>query len=528
MLQYVLWAREPPLFSEMIDAIAVRLDESPAFKQENRLFELMDVITQCSSLLTPMPSSAGREIHLAHSSVKEYLTSQHLPEPFKRPLSEVHARSIIAKTSIRYMIDVASMHHDSITSSGKLYSDLLAMSCSEVVLLGNSLGSPTFLKNKKSNSPVTIMDHGEFRFLRSAMYWAEYARAVETADDDIPRLVLQLYVQKRLLCGFPQILGLGFIFDEETDEYEYIPGLYTKAGPTPDPLIHACYWGLEIVARRLLETDAQLITSCDFDSPLYAASFSGHHSIVMSLLDRGAEVNGRIETQPQSKTVPLHGATRSGHIDIVRTLLQHGAKVDVLGFRDETAIELAVWYRHQEIVQPLMDSCDYFPFQLLFLALSRWPVEDELVDLICSKRIVPDDKVSSSKFEWLLANFLERNKAVYANLLLKNGSHVPILPSEPNFHWPEPPGKAQLDDAILLLDEGVFVSDYLTQCVKLLVKKEHHRLGKRTRRRHECATQIQAKFVSDGPDSRSVPEGSESGPVSEGSELGSVDESGPE
>jgi hypothetical protein len=522
MLQYVLWAKKPPLFSEMIDAIAVRLDESPAFKQENRLFELMDVVTQCSSLLTSMPSRTGRQIHLAHSSVKEYLTSQHLPEPFKGPLSEVHARLTIAKTSIRYITDVASMHHDSITFSGKSYSDLLAMSSSEVVLLGNSLGRPTFYNDKESNSTVTVMDYREFGFLRSARYWAEHARAVETADDDIPRLVLQLYVEKRLLCGFPQILGLGFIFDDETDEYEYVPGLYTRVGRRPEPLIHACYWGLEIVAQRLLETDAQLITSCDFDSPLYAASFSGHHSIVKLLLDRGAEVNGRLETQPQTKTVPLHGATKSGHMEIVRTLIQHGAKIDVLGFRDETAIELAVWYGHQEIVQLLMDSCDCFPFHLLFLALSRWPVEDELVNLLCSKRIVPDDKVSSSKFTWLLANFIERDKADYANLLMENGSHVPILPFEPNFHWPEPPGKAHLDNALLLLDCGVFASDYLTQCVKLLVKKEHHRCGKRTRRRHECATQIQAKFVSDGPESRSVSDGSESGPVSEGSELGSV------
>lgn len=83
MLQYVLWAKRPPQFPEIIDAIAVHLDEIPGFKQENRPFDLMDVITQCSSLLTPSSALLGDEVHLAHSSVKEYLESQHLADPYK-------------------------------------------------------------------------------------------------------------------------------------------------------------------------------------------------------------------------------------------------------------------------------------------------------------------------------------------------------------------------------------------------------------------------------------------------------------
>jgi hypothetical protein len=452
MLQYVLWARKPPLFSEMIDAIAVRLDESPGFKQENRLFELMDVVTQCSSLLTPVMSMSRREIHLAHSSVKEYLTSQQLADPFRELLSEVHAKSTIAKTSIRYMIDVANIHHDSTISSSKSTNDLLTI----------------------SSFPAIIMGYGKFWFLRSARYWAEYARAVETADDDIAQLILQLYGQEHLLLRFPQILGLGFIYETPDDEYEYIPALYSENGRTPRPLTHACYWGLETVVQRLLESDTQIITSSDSDGPLHAASFSGHHSIVKMLLDRGAAVDGRGKDCHLTTTVPLHGASRNGHIETVKTLLEHGARIDVLGFSDETAIEVAVWYGHQEIVQLLMDSCDSFTFRLLFLALSRWPVKYELVSLPCSKRIVVESQVSSAEFTWLLSSFMQRGQPDYALLLLNKGPHVPIPSFGPQWNHLEPPGQNYLHVVQMLPDRGVFLPDYLTQCAKLLVKKKHN------------------------------------------------------
>jgi hypothetical protein len=292
MLQYVLWARTPPLFPEMIDAIAVRLDESPGFKRENRLFELMDVITQCSSLLSPVRTRSGRQIHLAHSSVKEYLTSRQLAEPFQRLLAEVQARSVIAKTSIRYMIDVANIHHVSIKSSGKSPDDLHEMTRfevlfvinspndlhkiprpPEVVSLGNNLGKPRFLVSSEDGSVVTIMDNEHFPFLRSASYWAEQAQVVEAADDDIPRLVMQLYREEHLLRGFPQITGRGFIFYTYYSDYEYDEGLYTPDGYRPNPLIHACYWGLELVAQRLLDIDPDLITAGVIDSPLHAACF---------------------------------------------------------------------------------------------------------------------------------------------------------------------------------------------------------------------------------------------------------------
>jgi hypothetical protein len=423
MLQYVLWAKKPPLFSEMVDAVAVRLDENPGFKQENRLFDLMDVITQCSSLLTPFQSRTGREIHLAHSSVKEYLTSRHLVEPFQRLLSEVHARSIIAKTSMRYMVDVASIHHDSISSSGMFSTYLTSLSTPEVVLSGKSLGRVDITEHRKDKTLVVTMDDSVYPFLRSASYWAEQAQAVEAADDDIPRLVMQVYEERNLLRCFPQILGLGFI--QDWDEYEYMRGLYIAAGHRPSPLIHACYWGLEFVAQQLLEVNAHLISSDDVDSPLHAASFSGHHSIVQMLLGRGAAVDGCKGSSPLTRTVPLHGAARNGHIEVVKTLLQHGARIDILGFEDETAIEVAVRYGHRDVAQLLLASCDSIPFYLFCVAISRSSIDREVVDLLCSKPVV----TTSSEYSLLMEELLRSREKAHLRPLSEKGLHVPFISS---------------------------------------------------------------------------------------------------
>jgi hypothetical protein len=472
MLQYVLWAKTPPSFAEMIDAIAVRLDESPGFKPENRLFELTDVMTQCSSLLTSiLPKYGRREIHLAHSSVKEYLTSQDLPDLFKELLSEFHARSTIAKTSIRYLIDVANLHHDSMISSGKSRDDLSMISASDVDLQGNFLGRTLFSVLSETDSLCNLKENSGFSFVRSAGYWTEHAKVVEAIDEDIPRIVMQLYGQEYLLDGFSQPLESV----PENSRYRHQSYGFSTARYRPEPLIHACYFGLEIVARRLLESDAQLITSSSLDSPLHAASFAGHHSIVKMLLGRGAAVDGCMVTSPITTKVPLIGASRNGHIEIVKTLLRHGARRDLLGWDGETALEIAVKNGHLEIVQLLVAPCDCIPFHPLFRALSRKPIDDKMVSLLCSKPVVPDSRVDSRRFTHLLNHFIRNKQRGYEKILLEKGHHVPVDLSNPYIDWPELSELSKPENvevARILLDRGVYPRDHLAQYARPTLKRK--------------------------------------------------------
>jgi hypothetical protein len=143
-----------------------------------------------------------------------------------------------------------------------------------------------------------------------------------------------------------------------------------------------------------------------------------------------------------------------------------------VGLGTNFAIELAIYNRHWKIIRLLMASCDYIPFRLFFLALCTGPVEDELVSLLCSKRIVADDNVSSSTFISLLSNVLLRENVAYVILLLGKKSPVSTLHFEPDSHWPEPSGQENLQIAKMLIDRGVILSNHVTQRVKLLTKKE--------------------------------------------------------
>lgn len=264
MLQYVLWSECPPTFSELIDAIAVHLDESPGFRQENRLFDLMDVIIECSSLLTIVNKTEDwseevyQEVHIAHSSVKEYLTSQHLVQPFNVLLSEFQARATIVKTEILYIIDVANLQYEATKHLGMPSRHLRPQ----------YRGRPPQL-----DRPAKELNESGFPFLRSASFWAKHVRVLEGIEREVMQHVLQLYGQKHLLRRFPKIFELGLSLEHD---FQYRPDAWHLHDVEDShPFIHACFWGLEMVVQYML--DAGTSPNCGtIDSPLHAASSNGH------------------------------------------------------------------------------------------------------------------------------------------------------------------------------------------------------------------------------------------------------------
>lgn len=157
MLQFLTWSETPLSFGAMIDALTVRLEESPAFETGNRLFDLKYVILDCSSLVsvigvseTHQQDHKQQEIHLAHSSVKEYLRSRHLARPFDQLSEEIHARGSIAQTCIGYLM---------------------------------SLPIDQFWDPNQN----------EFPFAAIASHWMEHAKVAEATDDTLVQLILKLY-----------------------------------------------------------------------------------------------------------------------------------------------------------------------------------------------------------------------------------------------------------------------------------------------------------------------------------------------
>lgn len=116
--------------------------------------------------------------------------------------------------------------------------------------------------------------------------------------------------------------------------------------------------------RQLLEAHPNLLEKQDFEgrgsfhlcTPLHYAATVGCNSVVEFLLDKGACINGhstgkRRSGMPQ-KHRPLQAAAAQGHKDVVLTLLERGADVDACGDRP-SPLQWAAENGHAEVVELL-------------------------------------------------------------------------------------------------------------------------------------------------------------------------------
>ncbi|THW05949.1 hypothetical protein D6D24_10092 [Aureobasidium pullulans] len=335
MLQYLVWSEIPITLDEMLDATAVRLHETPAFKEVNRIFDIGDLITLCSSLVTIVEVSGFtpeeqrmREIHLAHSSVKEYLRSRHLARPFDQLSEEIHARGSIAQTCIGYLMSLPI----------------------------DQFWDP---------------DQNQFPFAAIASHWMAHAKVAEATDDTLVQLILKLYQMESARLGtakgnnelYNYTEGNGKLGYKDWDDgiYDY---MYLRFAPPllrqidlgvlyERPLMHASHWGLETVVHRLLRAGADVNAVQCSDNPLHAAAFHGHDSVVKMLLANGANVNG---TNDGQFSIPLTAASFNGHVKTAQILLQHGASIYARSTIGYGAFEMASLSHHSECLRFLLHS----------------------------------------------------------------------------------------------------------------------------------------------------------------------------
>lgn len=335
MLRLLTWSETPLTFGAMIDALTVRPEESPAFEKGNRLFNLKHVILDCSSLVSVIGASEThqqdhkqQEIHLAHSSVKEYLRSRHLARPFDQLSEEVHARGLIAQTCIGYLMSLPIDH----------------------------FWDP---------------DQYQFPFAAIASHWMEHAKVAEATDDTLVQLILKLYQLQSARLGTAKGNNKLYNHTEGNGKLEYKDwnnGLYdymykSFATPLPyqkdlgvlyeGPLTHASYWGLGTVVHRLLEAGTDVNADQCSDNPLHAAAFHGHDSVVKMLLANGANVNG---TNDGQFSIPLVATSFNGHVKTAQILLQHGASIYGRSMRGNDAFGMASMSPHPEFLRFLLHS----------------------------------------------------------------------------------------------------------------------------------------------------------------------------
>jgi ankyrin repeat protein len=119
-----------------------------------------------------------------------------------------------------------------------------------------------------------------------------------------------------------------------------------RLGRTP---LHQAAWDGHKEIVELLITNSANVDALDRyrETPLHAAADEGHKEIAELLITNGADVDGKYNTNYNTKT-PLHYAAGEGHKEIIELLIANGADVDVKTPSQNTALDLAVIFKHTE------------------------------------------------------------------------------------------------------------------------------------------------------------------------------------
>lgn len=304
LLQFLVYSERPLRINEAMDAIAVDLNERPRFKPENRMPAPDEILSYCSSLAVRVERKAKHteatiaEIQLAHFSVKDYLTSNHIEERIAQHFKETIACSSIAEVCLAYLLEL------------------------------------------EKNLPITEIRQSFFLAQYAARYWASYAVIAERDGQMDIGIMTEFILDSSAYTICYQLYNPGEIRTADI----------LKASPILD---YVSYVGLSRCVRFLLDkgvdTHAQ---GGRYGNALQAASAKGHKEVVQLLLDAGADVNMQGEWYGNA----LQAASIQGCINVVQLLLDAGANVNAQGGYYIYAIYAAANEGHEKVIQLLLDA----------------------------------------------------------------------------------------------------------------------------------------------------------------------------
>jgi ankyrin repeat protein len=117
------------------------------------------------------------------------------------------------------------------------------------------------------------------------------------------------------------------------------------------PLILAAKHGHTEIVDLLLDKGAEVESKMDA-SALHAAAASGQAKVITLLLSRGVDINRKDSTG----RTPLHSGASAGHQDVVTLLIARGAQVLATDVHRETALHAAALHGHTAIARTLIDA----------------------------------------------------------------------------------------------------------------------------------------------------------------------------
>jgi ankyrin repeat protein len=366
ILQMLLWSNQRLTLEACNDAVIVQPDRNPAFSVDDRFFDPLDVVKICSGLVTTVWSNTDfinfQYLQLAHASVREYLSSQEVIQPFQSHLREEDAWVYLIRLCHAYLccIDWSTMDNqpDEFDQTFPL-ADWAVSAWPKHARYLEAFDDDVLASVLDFLQRACLVSEHLFRYSITQFYWADRTQCYP--------LYFAALMGFRRSCK--RLIGSGSPdMPEESDESRGCVQRYsrlTELGVRPAAiqedldasLLAASARGYDIIVQDLLgrgaRPDASRIQNySDEYTALQLASRLGHTKVVQLLLESGASVN--YNAKPLYKT-PLYEASESGNVDVVDVLLAHKADPD-LRSNGESPLRVAVLNGHVAVAQALISA----------------------------------------------------------------------------------------------------------------------------------------------------------------------------
>jgi ankyrin repeat protein len=329
VLLLLFYAHTPMVISEVIDGLAVDIDDRPGLNLRRRLQDEDDVLQICSGFvevdLEDRPSRFHydepdrniikvRVLRIAHFTVQEYLESDRLPPQLRDNfgLNATLGHQEMVRIFVAYLSDP------------ELSAEAHTESSRERVIAAYPLAE------------------------YAAKHWYLHYRQASRHYKDLDNLVLEIFMDSQIYATWSELTK-----DVPVEE------VWQSGKPLPLLYIPALF-GLDSICLRLLQMKApneyqELVNENvqGFGTVLHAACESGETRTAELLLEHGADAN----IQGDSYRTALVTATSSGSLELVGMLLKHGADVDTPPNTNiaRTALQEAAYRDSVEIVELLLE-----------------------------------------------------------------------------------------------------------------------------------------------------------------------------
>ena len=339
ILTLLCFAHRPLTVRELIDGIAVELNNSTGLNPKRRLLDSDSILDVCGGFIdislgadhTIDPFHEEKEdltstVRIAHFSVQEYLESERIQHQKAAKFSLIRATS-----------------HAEIAQICLLY------------LLEPGLSSSTLDASILKEYPLAHY---------AAMHWHDHYKNSASFTPELSDCILRLFQRQNSFATWVRLHDIAKSWKTRID-------FSRPLNQIPAPIYYASFLGLNQALHALICTEdpeSPTISALpfasnskvlkqinaqvgDYGSALQAASDQGHEKVVQLLLDRGADVNA----QGGYYGTALQAASRYGHEKVVQLLLDRGADVNAQGEYHSNALQAASYEGHEKVVQLLLD-----------------------------------------------------------------------------------------------------------------------------------------------------------------------------